>query len=202
MIHTLIFDFGNVVGFFDHQKAIDAIKPHTHLNSAEIRRRIYDGDIEVRYETGQIITDDFITEVLKLCEINCTPEFYHSAFVNIFTPNEEVTRLLPKLAQRYRLLLASNTNDAHFRHFRVQFAQTLKHFHFLGVSHEAQARKPTPAFYNYIQAQAGCEPQACLFIDDLPVNIAAATEFGWQTLLYDRTRPLQELLPGRGIDLD
>ena len=202
MIHTIIFDFGNVVGFFDHQRAIDRLKPYTPLSSEDIRRRVYAGNIEDDYESGRMSTADFAEAILKLCEIDRTPEQYIEAFTDIFWENPDVLEVIPKLKSRYRILLASNTNDAHYRKFKVQFADHLDHFHFLGTSFEAGVRKPAAGFYEYIQARAGCQRSQCLFVDDLPANVEAAIRFGWNAVVYGKGTRLSELLAGCGIRLD
>jgi putative hydrolase of the HAD superfamily len=201
MIKTIILDFGNVVAFFDHQRAIDKIKPLTPLSSAEIRKRIYEGNLEDDYEAGRISTAEFVETVRRICEIDCTYDQYIDAFVRIFWPNPDVIDLLPEIRKNYRLLLASNTNEAHYQQFRRQFEQDLQHFHFLGTSFEAKARKPKPAFYQYIFERANCDKSECLFVDDLPANVEAAREFGWQGLVYSRGSKLSELLLDHGIRL-
>ena len=65
------------------------------------------------------------------------------AFCDIFWPNPPMADLIPRLkANGYRLVLASNTNAAHYERYREEFKDTLAHFHAIAVSHEAGARKP------------------------------------------------------------
>ena len=35
-VKTIFFDFGNVVGFFDHNRAIAKLAAHTHLTTEEL----------------------------------------------------------------------------------------------------------------------------------------------------------------------
>src|SRR5207244_2214206 len=96
------------------------------------------------------------------------------AFGDIFWPNDEVCALVPRLKERYRLLLGSNTTELHARRFRQQFADILGHLDALVLSYEVGARKPKAAFFEHCQRQAGCESHQCLFIDDLSANIEGA----------------------------
>ena len=50
--------------------------------------------------------------------------------------------------------------------------------HFGGV-------KPFPAIYDWVERDSGLPPEALLFADDRPENIAAAASRGWQTHLFD-----------------
>ena len=45
-------------------------------------------------------------------------------------------------------------------------------------------------------------PDACLFIDDLEVNVTAARALGWQAILYHPGLDLEEALADCGVRLD
>lgn len=46
-------------------------------------------------------------------------------------------------------------------------------------------QKPEPGIYEYAMQAAQVAPESILFIDNSPEHLAAAAQFGWQTLLYD-----------------
>jgi len=200
MIKTILFDFGNVLGFFDHQRAIAKLQQYTPLPPAELMLNLYGGELEVAYERGQIGTERYFEIAREDSQLTCSLEMFVDAFVDIFTENTAVTRLIPELAKRYRLLLASNTNEAHCSKFRSQFADVLRHFHHLVVSHEVGSRKPHRLYFEYCQSHAGCEPEECLFIDDLPSHIHAAETFGWHGIVLTPGVNLVERLREHGID--
>ena len=93
------------------------------------------------------------------------------------------------------------TNELHSRHFRRQFAEALRWFDHLVLSHEIGARKPDAAFFRHCEGLAGCRPEECLFIDDLSANVAGARACGWHGIVYttaaDLRRRLAELAPPR-----
>ena len=95
--------------------------------------------------------------------------------------------------------VASNTNEAHYAHYRQQFADLLKDFDAIVVSHEAGARKPHEKFFEYAQVRAESERAECLFVDDLEANVTAAREFGWQAVLYTRFDELVPALRAAGV---
>lgn len=197
---TIFFDFGNVIGFFDHQRAIRQLLPFTDLSAPELTRRLYSTQLEERYERGELTTPELFEQLQPLGNLTCTAEFFEQVFCDIFWPNPPVIDLVPRLAKAgYRLFLASNTNEAHYRKFRVMFADTLAHFTGLVVSHEARARKPTAAFFEYAQRLANVPASDCVFIDDLPENIAGATRCGWDGIVYQHIDDLLLALDQRGI---
>jgi HAD superfamily hydrolase (TIGR01509 family) len=199
MIRTILFDFGNVIAFFDHRRAIEKLRGYTRLEPTELALVLYGGELEIAYENGQISTNRYFEIAKEDGRLNCSLDQFVAAFVDIFTENTGVTALVPRLKKHYRTLLASNTNDAHFTHYRKQFDHVLGHFDGLVVSHEIGARKPHRPFYEHCQKHANCEPGECLFIDDLPGNIHAAEAFGWQGVVLTSPADLIARLKTLGI---
>jgi epoxide hydrolase-like predicted phosphatase len=50
------------------------------------------------------------------------------------------------------------------------------------ISGEEGIRKPTPAIYELAAERIGLEPTECVFVDDLPFNLAPAAELGMATV--------------------
>jgi putative hydrolase of the HAD superfamily len=201
MIKTIVFDFGNVLGFFDYGITTERLTRHSHLSADDIRRFIYGGDLEDAYESGRITSAEFLRRVREGCGLSCPDAALTEAYADMFWPNEAVCALVPRLKPRYRLLMGSNTNELHSRHFLRQFADTVRHFVGLVLSHEVGARKPRPEFFLHAQQLAGCAAEACLFIDDLPANVAGARALGWQGIVYAQGTDLPAELAKLGVRL-
>ena len=201
MIRTIFLDFGNVVSFFDHQRAIGQLSRFTDLPPTELGLILYGSPLEADYECGQITTAEYLAAARADGHLRCSDAEFLAAYSAIFWPNPAVIGLLPRLSTDYRLILASNTNEAHCTRFREQFADVLEHFDHLVVSHEARSRKPHREFFTYCQKFADCAPAECLFVDDLPSNIAAARAFGWQGIVYEAGMDLVVALRTQGVDL-
>jgi putative hydrolase of the HAD superfamily len=199
MIRTIFFDFGNVVAFFDHSRAIAQMKAFTDMPPVELALALYGNPLEDDYECGKLSTAEYVRLAKLSGRLTCSEESFLAAFVDIFTANAEVCDLIPRLAPRYRLVIASNTNDAHYRKYTEQFAGALQHFKALCPSHEAGHRKPHTEYYTFCQKSAEAEPGECLFIDDMPVNIEAAVCHGWKGLLYRPGENLAQQLANLGI---
>jgi FMN phosphatase YigB (HAD superfamily) len=201
MIKTIVFDFGNVIGFFDNSLSSKRLAAHTELSVEALHSYLIDSPLEVAFETGRLSTADFVREVRTACRLRCSEEVLIAAWADIFWPNHDTIALLPRLKPNYRLLLGSNTNALHMRQFTQQFAEALRYFDALVVSHEVGARKPAAAFFEHCQRLAGCTAAECLFIDDLPANVAGARACGWQALVYTSVSALQEQFAALGIRL-
>jgi putative hydrolase of the HAD superfamily len=48
-------------------------------------------------------------------------------------------------------------------------------------------------------ARARCEPEACFFADDLPVNVIAARELGMDAVQFLSAEQLERELRARGL---
>jgi putative hydrolase of the HAD superfamily len=198
---TVVFDFGNVIAFFDHQRAVSRLAPFTDLPPAELTLQLYGSPIEDQYERGLIPTAEYVRLAKLHGRLTCSDAEFLAAFVDIFWRNDAVCDLIPRLAGNNRLILASNTNDAHFTKFTAQFADVLqeKHFARLCTSHFAHARKPEPAYFAYAQRHALADPADCVFVDDLAANVEAARRHGWRGIVYRPDTDLAAALAAEGV---
>jgi len=201
-LKTIVFDFGNVLGLFDHRLTLTRLAAHTDMSPEEMYEAVYLSPMEDAYESGQISSEDFVEQIRRLCRLRCDSQVIADAWSDIFRPNHEVCALVPALKSRYRLLLGSNTNELHARQFRRQFADTLRHFDALVLSYEIGTRKPHEGFFQHCQRLAHCAPHECLFIDDIPANIAGARACGWNGILYHNADNLKAWLGELAVLLD
>jgi FMN phosphatase YigB (HAD superfamily) len=191
-----------VVAFFDHGITVAKLLPYSDLPAPELLVAIYGGRAEGDYERGLLTTHEFFDAVRSPAKLTCTFEHFEAALGDIFTPNAAVCDVIPFLKPRYRLMLASNTNAAHYADYSVKFADVLGHFDTLCPSHTVGHRKPTAEYFAALQPLAGAEPAECLFVDDLPENIEAAERHGWRGLLYSPSIDFADSLRGMGIQFD
>ncbi|HEY7308533.1 MAG TPA: HAD family phosphatase [Gemmataceae bacterium] len=201
-IATIVFDFGNVLGFFNHRKAAEQLAAYSPLSADDILDRYLDPQLEDDFESGRMSLAAFRALVRQRCRVTCSDAQLDLAIADMFAPNAEVCDLIPALKPRYRLVLLSNTNELHAVHFRRQFADTLDHFDALILSHEVGLRKPCSDIYAHCHNVAGSKPSECVFVDDLPANIEAARACGWQGIVYHPGLDLRRELRRLGVELD
>jgi HAD superfamily hydrolase (TIGR01509 family) len=200
---ALIFDFGNVVGFFDYLRACERLGPKLGLTAEAFRRLIVErGFVPLlgRFESGKIGPEEFAKELMVLTGLRLPYHEFVNAWQHIFWLNEPVARLIELLKSNgYTLLLGSNTNILHSTHFRRQFASTIELFDRLVLSHEVGHIKPSAEFYHACVAAAGLPAASCIFVDDLPENVAGARKAGLIGVHYIDTPALITDLTGRGV---
>lgn len=199
---TIFFDFGNVVGWFDHRRAIQRFLRRSSRTEAEIIAAVYGGSLEDAFETGRLSVNEFVLRATTAIGYRGTADEFIRDYVDVFMPNDEVCALIPRLRRLgITLVLASNTNRLHFDFFQPMFADTFRHFAALGVSFEAGARKPDAAFYQHCQRLAGGTPEEALFVDDIRQNVNGARAFGWDAVHYTSYPLLAAELRARGLDV-
>ena len=198
---ALIFDFGNVVAFFDYLKACERLGPKLGLTAEAFRRRIVErgfAPLLGRFESGTIGPESFAAEVMVLSGVTLPYDEFVDAWQDIFWLNEPVARLIEQLKSAgYTLLLGSNTNILHSAHYRRQFASTLDLFDQFVLSHEVGHMKPNSEFYHACVRAAGVPAASCIFVDDLAENVDGARKAGLIGVHYINTPALITNLEGK-----
>jgi putative hydrolase of the HAD superfamily len=200
-ITTIVFDFGNVIGFFDHRRAARQLTAHTGVPEEAFLALLHNQELEDAYESGRLTSAEFLQRVRQATGVDCPDAMLGSAYSDIFWPNDAVCSLVPRLRTGYRLLLGSNTTELHAQRFRHEFRDTLQHFAHLVLSFEIGVRKPRPGFFQHCQRQAGVPATECLFIDDLPANVEGARACGWHGIVYRDPADLRGCLADLGVTI-
>jgi glucose-1-phosphatase len=202
---ALIFDFGNVVAFFDYLKACERLGPKLGLTAEAFRQRIVERGFAAllgRFESGKIGPEEFAAEVMVLSGVSLPYHEFVDAWQDIFWLNEPVARLIEKLESAgHTLLLGSNTNILHSAHYRRQFASTLDLFDQLVLSHEVGHMKPSSEFYHACVRAAGLPAASCIFVDDLAENVDGARKAGLIGVHYIDTPTLITDLTELGVKI-
>ena len=200
---ALIFDFGNVVAFFDYTRAADALGRPLGIGGAELLAQLRAAGFADRlrdYESGRVDSRAFAKGIAELAGLRAGYEEFAAAWADIFTLNEPVARLVAGLkAAGYTLVLGSNTNELQAVKFREQFAEALAPFGRLVLSFEVGHVKPAREFYLACAEAAGAPPADCVFIDDLPENVEGARAAGLRALLFRDARGLRADLLALGV---
>ena len=202
---ALIFDFGNVIGFFDHRKVYDHFAPRLGMNGTQLGGLLLKRGFSAllaEFECGRIDARTFAKRTMAMSGLVVPYEEFVQAWVDIFWLNESLAEWIPRFKSRgYSLVLGSNTNILHSDHYRRQFAATLDHFDRMIFSHAVGAMKPAAEFYRACVEAAGVPAGSCVFVDDLGENVDAARQAGLRAHLYTDTPELLAALRSLGIEV-
>ena len=212
-VKAVLFDFGNVLGFFNHLKACEAICDNVPevsiaLDPEGLRDYIFDdGGLGRAFELGQFTTNEFLNVLRKQYELD--PELSDKKLEvywgDIFTEVTGVGKVLEQIKKFVPLGILSNTDPIHWQYIK-RLPVMQKHFNdekFVTTSFEMKSRKPSKEMYLAAAAKFELEPREIVFIDDLKKNVTAAENLGFQAehfnALSDSPKKLAEILSRYGL---
>lgn len=192
MIKTIIFDLGNVIVAFDHSKISKRLEAVCEHASDVIFSKMIAGELVGEYNLGKISTAEFFATVNRELKLQIGYEDFYVAWNCTFLPEPIIPeRLIETLADKYKLLILSDTNEMHFDFIRENFP-ILNHFDDFIVSHKVNVVKPSAEIFQKAVETAECLPEECLFIDDIAANVEGAHKVGLNGLQFISVRRLTE----------
>lgn len=185
MPQDILFDIGKVLLDFDFESSLVPLFSATHPDPAAALSRLMKRKDE--FEAGLVSVSDYTNWALRIMECTASPEEFHTAWRNIFTPNLPMWETAHRLSdQGHRLILFSNTNAIHCPDVFEKFPD-FSIFQGSILSFEINSIKPEPKIYQHAIDKYALVPDKTLYIDDLPANIAMGDSFGFRTHQYDLT---------------
>lgn len=199
MIRTFLFDMGNVLTRFSHDRMCDQIGTLCEMTGDEMRRLLIDSGLQWEFERGHITEETFRDRLSDLVERSLDRNELRRASSDIFDPILEMRPILDALKSRgHRLVLLSNTTISHYEWIREKFT-FLEPFDHCVVSFEAGAMKPDPPIYQAALQAIHCEPWEAFYTDDIPEYVAKGREYGFQAETFTTPESLLRQLADRGI---
>jgi putative hydrolase of the HAD superfamily len=184
MIKTFIFDLGRVLVPFDHDRGLQILEKHCGFSIDDMRRKIFASEELDLYQSGKISSEEFFAAIKTILSLRMVFEefvdVWNSSF--IFTPIIDDS-IIENLAQRFRLLILSDTNELHFNFIRQRFP-VLRHFDDFILSYEVGCLKPSEEIFRIAVERAQCLPAECIFTDDLLGNVEGARKIGINAIQF------------------
>jgi putative hydrolase of the HAD superfamily len=200
-LKTILFDMGNVLVFFCHEKMCRQIGELCGRTSDEVRAHLLDSELQWEFERGLLSEELFKLRLEALLghPLNSL-ELQHAAG-NIFELNETIVPVLDALkSQGLRLVLLSNTCLTHVKFIR-QTWNVLDRFDQLVVSYEAGAIKPEDRIYEAALRAIECEPSECLYFDDIAAYVEKGRTLGLRAEVFTTTEQALLHLRQHGVEL-
>lgn len=201
MIHTLIFDIGNVLAAFDWRGYLDSwqLPPE---EDAIVERVLFRSPMWKEVDRGSVPDDELLDEIVK--DVPGFEELirrvYRGAAVAVNEYPYAPGLLKDLREQGYRIYILSNYG-------KTFYEERLSHFRFLEhtdgqvISYQEKHIKPEPEIYEALISRFGIEPETAVFFDDLPDNLSAAEKFGLHTVQVTGYESIVEGLARFGIGI-
>jgi len=196
----LFFDLGNVLLKFCRERQFRQMSEVLGVPREQIVEIATDHDLMVRYETGQMTSQQVHRTFCDTTGKECDFEELRHAGSDMFWTNAPMIALVSDLARcGYRLGILSNTCKSHWEFCRNRFPTLQACSEQVVVSYEVGCMKPDPEIFAAAAQAAAVPPQQIYFTDDREENVAAAREFGMDAELFRTAAECAEQLRQRGV---
>jgi putative hydrolase of the HAD superfamily len=184
VIETILFDLGGVFIEVDLQPAISVFARYIgKISEKEIYNFLYHSEWTRRFEKGLVDPQTFYQHLREEWQADFSFAFFKTTWNRLFTPIQPMVDLLPELKKSFRLICVSNTNVLHIEYLKNRIP-LFHYFDHLVFSYEVGYSKPEPEIYLEALHRAQSRPRACLFVDDLLLNVQAAQKLGMETIHF------------------
>ena len=191
MYKNIIFDLGNVVLNYNPEEYL--IKKINDKNKVEIALNNIFKSNEWKMLDRGIITEEEAKRVIKNRVID-NSEIIDLAFENwydMLRPIEETIELINKLKKNgYKIYYLSNFNSKVFEEFYGGI-----------VSFKEKLLKPEKEIYMKLLEEYNLNPEECIFIDDMLINIEGAKAVNIKGIQFISTKDLIYKLRECGVEI-
>ncbi len=190
MIKNIVFDLGNVLISFKPSEYFEKSDYPENIRTT-ILTDIFGSKEWLLIDNGEITTSEAINSIalrssLKKDEI----ARIFNLRTDMMFPLDLNVKLLPELKKRaFKLYYLSNFPIDIFEEVRTGY-YFFKYFDGGLISSEAKYSKPDSRFYEILLEKYSLNPQECLFVDDIEINVITAEGLGMKGIF---TRGSQEI---------
>ncbi|SIN86556.1 HAD family phosphatase [Fibrobacter sp. UWB11] len=189
-LQNYIFDLGGVLLDIRIQNAYERFVA-LGLPPAELEQGAEINKLMENYQLGWVSTQDFCKQVAAKCSAGTKPidieHAWNSICLDVAERKLEALRRLRKTDGVASVSLLSNTNELHWEcccknWINANGNRLEDFFDKIFLSQELHLQKPNSEIFNTAIRELGASPAETIFLDDSPVNTAAAANCGLQTL--------------------
>ena len=181
---AIIFDLGRVLVDLDIDKGIFAFfgaDPSKGMDNAV--QEILDNPVFKKFNQGAFGPEEFYQQLKKLFGLKMSFEEFADKWCGIFSVMPGMYELVEKLSKNYKLGLLSDTDPMHWRFLKTNYPIT-KFFAKPVLSYEVKITKPAVEIFRIAAKSVEAEPENCIYIDDLPKNVAGAESVGMKGIKF------------------
>jgi putative hydrolase of the HAD superfamily len=198
-IEVILYDLGNVILPFSHYQIAEKLSLFSHKKEFQDPQRIFSYLFDFQngvinsYEVGEVSSGEFFKSLKESLDLSISFEQFIPIWNDIFTENQEVSKIILSQKGKWKLGLISNTNPLHFDYCLKKFP-ILRTFDKWILSHEIGFKKPAVEIFRRAIEWALVEPERILFIDDMKKHVEVAISLGIQGIHFISAEQLREAL--------
>lgn len=193
-ITTLIFDFDGVMSGYHAPSRLEALAAMTGLCSSDVFQRIWASGFEDAAEAGRFNDgDSYLAAFAEQLGRPVSREQWIKARAAAMEHWPVMHDLVGQLSACYRIALLTNNGPLTQSAFAEVAPQTADLFgRDIYFSWQFGTKKPDPIIFEAIANRLQTVPEACVFIDDKPRNVAGASQTGMTALQFTDAATLRQ----------
>jgi 2-haloacid dehalogenase len=196
---AVVFDLGGVLIDWDPRHLYRSL----FADEAEMERflnEVVTGDWNLEQDRGRTFAEGIAVLTHEHPDQAELIEAYWSRWPEMLgEPHHGTVAILEELrATGIRLLAMTNWSAETFPYAAPRYA-FLAWFEAIVVSGQVRLTKPDPAIFQILVDDHAVDPGRTVFIDDMPANVDAATELGFQAIRFTDAAALRAELVGLGL---
>lgn len=200
-VKAVIFDYGGVLARTVDPEPRAAWERDLGLAPGALTAAVHDKQLWVAAQNGSLTSDahwQAVGEALGLSALQLRE--LRASFYGGDVLNHELLACIDRLQQQDMTLGLLSNFSTDLRDM-LEAQDLLRRFDHVAISAEIGVMKPDAAAYEAILGMLALPAPACVFIDDLPANVAAARALGMHGIVFEDTtsclETLEKLLPGQ-----
>ncbi|MBS0472461.1 MAG: HAD-IA family hydrolase [Proteobacteria bacterium] len=182
-VEALLFDLGNVILDIDFRRTTARWAEHAGCDAKALWKRYKPDESYRQHERGLLDDAGYFAKLREMLEIDISDEQFldgwNATFKGVVAGAEQW--IAPACAALPSYVF-SNTNPAHERYFRANFAHVLAPFRTVFTSPGIGLRKPDREAFAHVAQVVGIAPGRILFFDDVLENVEGARNAGLQAV--------------------
>ncbi|MDD4957222.1 MAG: HAD hydrolase-like protein [Candidatus Omnitrophica bacterium] len=200
---VIFFDLGNVIVKVHEDKLEEGYSRHAKFKPGDILEYFRTSREVKSYAEGKISSSQFFARTRRRFRMDVKFGEFYGIWNGIFSPEpgtEDVIRGIRSAYPDVKLVLVSDTNEAHFEYIKVTYP-VLNMFDGYVLSYKVGKLKPHHAMFTEALRVAGSKPRDSFYTDDREDLIAAARVMGIKAFVFVDAPTLKRDLSRLGFDL-
>lgn len=179
-VKAILFDLGKVIVNYDVGLLEDGYSAYGSVPKGVMNDYIMKSDIGKSYMEGRINSSKFFYKTYRYFKLRIKYAEFYQVWNSIFSPYPEVEGIIRGIRRIYpdvRLILVSDTNEAHFEFIQKEYSVLGLMDHRV-LSYKVGRMKPHPDVFKEAIRLAGAAAKEILYVDDRFDLIEAARTMG------------------------
>jgi FMN phosphatase YigB (HAD superfamily) len=198
---AVIFDLGRVLVNFDIRKGVFKFFNMDFSSDDDAAvQKFMQQPVFKKYCEGKFTPIEFYENLRTIFNIDVSFEEFKTQWCGIFYPMSGMYELLEKLSKNYRLGLLSDTDPLHWQ-FVSENYELIKFIKKPVLSFQVKLVKPAKEIFQLAAKSVDCSPENCIYVDDLPKNVAGAESIGMKGIKFISAEQLTEDLRTAGVQI-